>query len=155
MSQDTTPLASAINLAELSAHSAEAIAALVQMVQRQDEALRRLRADFDALDRDLKKFKVFTRTGEVEELRERIAELEGAAREDVPGSCQADRAKVLRAVLAANGGKMPAKEARNMMKLDESTFSRLLATLKDKIEVRPLRANRRAHLLVLRSIKEG
>lgn len=38
--------------------------------------VRGLRADFDALDRDLKRFKVFGKTGQVDELFEGLSELE-------------------------------------------------------------------------------
>ena len=67
--------------------------------------------------------------------------------EKEPTSAQADRAEILRALLAAHGGMMPAKLARQKMRLSESTFSRLLVTMDKWVEVRPLSTNKRAHLL--------
>ena len=48
---------------------------------------------------------------------------------------QKDRGEILRALIAANGGKMLAKEARQKMKMDKATFSRLLDTLRNDIEI--------------------
>jgi hypothetical protein len=47
---------------------------------------------------------------------------------------QKDRGEILLALLAANGGKMLAKEARKRMRLSEPRFSLLLRTLADEIE---------------------
>jgi len=63
-----------------------------------------------------------------------------------PQPMQKDRGEILRALLAANGGKMLAKEARKRMHLDRATFSRLLTAMKDYIEVRPYHLKSR-HLL--------
>jgi hypothetical protein len=67
-----------------------------------------------------------------------------------PQPMQRDRGEILRALLAANGGKMLAKEARQMMHLSRSQFSQLLATTKDNIEVKPyhLRKNQKMLFLV-------
>jgi len=43
-----------------------------------------------------------------------------------PHPMQRDRADILRALLAANGGKMLAKDARQKMHLGENRFSELL-----------------------------
>lgn len=64
---------------------------------------------------------------------------------------QIDRAEVLRAILARNGGKMLAKDVRKRMRVDKSTFSRLLAKMRNEIEVRPFHTDKRNYLLVLRS----
>jgi predicted DNA-binding protein (UPF0251 family) len=50
---------------------------------------------------------------------------------------------------------MLAKEARQKMKVSKTIFSRLLSTMKDKIEIRPLHSNKKYNLLVLRSVKDG
>jgi len=73
---------------------------------------------------------------------------EGARREPQP--LQKDRAEILRALLAANGGKMLAKEARQKMHLSKSLFSMLLATMDDYIEIKPLHSDNRRKLLILR-----
>ena len=50
---------------------------------------------------------------------------------------QKDRGEILRALLAANGGKMLSTDARKKMHLSRSRFSELLTTAKDEIEVKP------------------
>jgi hypothetical protein len=52
--------------------------------------------------------------------------------------------------MAANGGKMLAKEARNLMHLSKPLFSMLLATTKDDIDVKPYHLNKSWQVLVLR-----
>jgi hypothetical protein len=66
---------------------------------------------------------------------------------------QADQSTILRPLLAANNGKMLAKDARLKMRLSKTVFSRLVAGMKDDIEVRPFHADRKKHLLILRSAK--
>jgi hypothetical protein len=78
--------------------------------------------------------------------RRRIATLE---REE-PQPMQKDRGDILRALLAANGGKMLAKEARKRMHLSESRFSELLKSMDDAIEKRPYHLNRSAFVLILK-----
>ena len=63
---------------------------------------------------------------------------------------QRDRGEILRALIAVNGGKMLATDARKKMHLDRATFSRLLPTMKDEIEVRPYHLNKSWKVLVLR-----
>jgi uncharacterized membrane protein len=79
--------------------------------------------------------------------RQRIAKLEHKE----PQPLQRDRGEILRALLAANGGRMLAKEARQKMHLSRATFSQLLSTLKDKIEVKPYHLKGNQKLLVLKS----
>ena len=78
--------------------------------------------------------------------RQRLARLE---RVD-PQPLQKDRGEILRALIAANGGKMLATDARKMMHLSRSRFSKLLATVKDEIEARPYHLNKSWQVLVLR-----
>jgi len=78
--------------------------------------------------------------------RQRIAKLE---RVD-PQPLQKDRGEILRALIAANGGKMLATDARKKMHLSRSRFSKLLATMKDEIEARPYHINKSWQVLVLR-----
>jgi hypothetical protein len=66
------------------------------------------------------------------DIRQRIARLE----QRKPQPLQKDRGEILRALLAANGGKMLAKEARQEMHLSESRFSELLSKMKKYIEKR-------------------
>jgi len=79
--------------------------------------------------------------------RQRIAKLE---RPPEPQPMQKDRAEVLHALLAANGGKMLAKDARKKMHLSAERFSNLL-TVCDFIERKPLHSDRRKDILILKS----
>jgi uncharacterized coiled-coil protein SlyX len=63
---------------------------------------------------------------------------------------QKDRADILRALIAVNGGKMLAKEARQKMHLIKPRFSELLATMKDDIEIRPYHLKKNQKVLVLK-----
>jgi len=78
--------------------------------------------------------------------RQRLARLEKIE----PQPLQRDRGDILRALIAANGGKMLAKEARNKMRMDKATFSRLLATLTDEIDTKPLHQDKRRLLLIIK-----
>ncbi len=77
-----------------------------------------------------------------------IHELREATKKE-PQPLQKDRGDILRALLAANGGKMLAKDARQKMRLDKVLFSQLLAKAVD-IEIRPYRMDKRQKLLVLK-----
>ena len=68
-----------------------------------------------------------------------------------PTPSQKDRGEILRALLAANSGKMPAKEARQKMRLSESQFSQLLASMDGGIEQKPYHLDRRQKILILKS----
>jgi uncharacterized coiled-coil protein SlyX len=62
---------------------------------------------------------------------------------------QMDRANMLRLLLAANNGKMLAKDARHRLGLSESQFSQLLKTLKGLVEVRPFHQDGRQNVITL------
>lgn len=94
---------------------------------RQDEDIERLALDI-ALD------------------RKRITKLEKVK----PQPLQKDRAEILRALIAANGGKMLAKDARQKMRMDKATFSRLLDTLKDDIYIKPFHQDKRQLVLIIK-----
>jgi len=78
--------------------------------------------------------------------RQRLARLE---RVD-PQPLQKDRGEILRALIAANGGKMLAKEARQKMRLSKQTFSMLLASMSEYIETKPLHFDKRKDVLMLK-----
>lgn len=67
-----------------------------------------------------------------------------------PQPMQKDRGEILRALLAANGGKMPEKEARLKMRLSKSQFSQLLGSIKDHIELKPYHLDKRQKILMLK-----
>ena len=78
-----------------------------------------------------------------------IKQLQEAARRQ-PQPLQRDRADVLRALLAANGGKMLAKDARLKMHLSRSRFSELLASMDGEIELRPFHLKKNQKVIVLK-----
>jgi hypothetical protein len=77
--------------------------------------------------------------------RQRIAKLE---KRELP-PLQRDRGKVLQALIASSGGKMLAKQARQIMHLDKATFSRLSGTLSDSVTKKIYDLDRRQSVLVL------
>lgn len=76
----------------------------------------------------------------------RIAKLE--LRE--PHPLQRDRGEILRVLLAANGGKMLAKEARKKMRLSRSRFSELLSTMEDYIDTKSYHLHQNWKVLTLK-----
>jgi uncharacterized membrane protein len=78
--------------------------------------------------------------------RQRLAKLERIE----PQPLQKDRGEILRALIAANGGKMLAKDARQKMHLSESRFSELLATTNDHIEIKPYYLRKNQNVLILK-----
>jgi hypothetical protein len=78
--------------------------------------------------------------------RQRIAKLEHIE----PQPLQRDRGEILRALLAANGGKMLAMDARQKMRLRKDRFSKLLATC-DFIITKPYHLDRRQNVIILKS----
>jgi hypothetical protein len=78
--------------------------------------------------------------------RQRLAKLEGVE----PQPLQRDRGDILRALLAANGGKMLAKEARQKMHLSKNRFSELLKIC-DYVDTKPLHSDKRRDIIILKS----
>ena len=92
---------------------------------------------------------------EIDHLRENqeihaslLAKLKGKV-EPKGGPCQRDRGEILRALLAANGGKMFAKDARQRMRLPENRFSELLLTV-DDVEVNEYHLDKRRLVISLK-----
>ncbi len=78
-----------------------------------------------------------------------IGQLREAVRRE-PQPTQRDRSEILRALLAANGGKMLAKEARQKMHLRKDLFSQLLKVC-DFIELKPYHVDRRLTVIILKN----
>jgi hypothetical protein len=78
--------------------------------------------------------------------RQRLARLERVE----PQPLQKDRGDILRALLAANGGKMLAKDARQKMRLSKNRFSELLKIC-DFLDTRPLHSDKRKTVIILKS----
>ena len=79
--------------------------------------------------------------------RQRLTRLETPLE---PTRSQKDRGEILRALLAANDGKMPEKEARQKMHLSKAQFSQLLASMDGGIELKPYHLDRRQKILILK-----
>jgi cell division septum initiation protein DivIVA len=78
-----------------------------------------------------------------------IGQLREAAKKEVQ-PMQKDRGEILRALIAANGGKMLAKDARQKMHLTKQTFSMLIASMNEYIEIKPLHSDKRKDVLTLK-----
>jgi uncharacterized membrane protein len=104
-----------------------------------------LRLRLETLNREVEQFQVDLST-EIAYDRQRLTRLEQVE----PQPLQKDRGEILRALLAVNGGKMLAKEARQKMNLSKASFSVLLSTMKDDIETKKYHLNRSAKVLILR-----
>lgn len=108
---------------------------------------------------------------EVHDLKEKLTVLESTEEQDVSRICldiamdrqrlaklehkdpqplQKDRAEILRALIATNGGKMLAKDARQKMHLSKNRFSELLKTC-DFLDTKPLHSDRRKDVIILKS----
>jgi hypothetical protein len=99
---------------------------------------------------NLKKAKPHTTASKLEDLWEWVEEIDEKVA-TVPQPLQMDRGEILRALLAANDGKMLLKEARQKMHLNKPRFSELLATMTDYIETKPYHLNKSAKILILKS----
>jgi chaperonin cofactor prefoldin len=88
----------------------------------------------------------------VEALSKKIARLQAQveAQEKKPQPLQKDRGEILRALIAANGGKMLAKDARKKMHLTKPLFSMLLASMGDGVDIKPLHSDKRKRVLTLK-----
>ena len=128
--QDITNPASAINLAEISAHPAEAIATLREIVRLQGREIALLQEN-QTIQASL-----------IAKLKARIGPVisEGAKNKE----------EILKGLLALNGGKMPAKDVRQKMGMDKATFSRLIADA-EGVETRQMKTDKRKYLLILKS----
>jgi hypothetical protein len=67
-----------------------------------------------------------------------------------PQPMQKDRGDILRALLAASGGKLLAQDARKKMHLSKQLFSMLVASMGDYIETKPLHSDNRKLVLLLK-----
>jgi hypothetical protein len=78
-----------------------------------------------------------------------IGQLRDAAKKEAQ-PMQKDRGEILRALIATNGGKMLAKDARQKMHLGKEQFSLLLSRLGDYIETKPFRQDKRKLVLIIK-----
>jgi hypothetical protein len=142
MPQETTAIASAINLAEPGATvllPAQDLAAILHKVQSLEA---RVHSWEGRQDRDYERF-----SGDICDHGQRLKALEVLE----VGPTHRDRRDVLRALLVANNGKMLAKDARHRMHISESRFSELLASMEKEIEKRPYHLDRTQNIIILRT----
>jgi hypothetical protein len=78
--------------------------------------------------------------------RQRLARLEKIE----PQPMQRDRGEILRALLAVNGGRMLAKDARQKMHLGKEQFSLLLSKMGEYIETKPSHQDKRKLVLIIK-----
>ena len=123
--------------------SQEGLDQILQVVQHLQEQNCALNAKLEALQEIMPW---------VEALSKKIARLQAQveAQEKKPQPLQKDRGEILRALIAANGGKMLAKEARQKMHLSESRFSELLSRMDEYIDKRPYHLDRTQNIIILR-----
>jgi len=116
--------------------------------KRQDNLLQvvqNLLAENMALKRELEAFQEHVAQERAFD-RQRLARLEHKE----PQPLQKDRGEILRALIAANGGKMLAKEARQKMRISKSSFSQLLATMKDYLGIKGYHQDKRNLVLFIK-----
>ena len=115
--------------------------------------IERLKAHVESLDRKITEIAA-RQDEDCERITRDIAyDRQRLARLEMPGDptpSQKDRGEILRALLAAYGGKMAEKEARQKMRLSKSQFSQLLASMKDFIDLKPSSLDKRQKILVLK-----
>lgn len=115
---------------------------LRQIVQAQARQIEALNARLQCLEKDLDTL------SENQLIQLRI--INDLRKDKEPGQTSKDRADILSALLAANGGKMLIREARQKMHLSGVLFSQLLKTMKDDVETKPYHLNKSWKVLVLR-----
>ena len=118
----------------------EAVKWLITAYLEQGKVISQLKEDNAAM---------VTRINLLEENAEIHARILAKLKGDTLQPAQQDRREVLLALLEANGGKMPAKVARQKMRLTKPLFSQLIATMTDVIDTKPLHYDQRQKLLVL------
>ncbi len=115
----------------------EALKALVLEIQS-------LRLKVSALEGELASYREYNEYERSVD-RQRISKLERSE----PQPRQVNQATVLRALLAANGGKMLQSEARKKMRLSKSEFSKLLSTVREEIHIKPFYKDKRKNIVEL------
>ncbi len=116
----------------------DALQSLLQEVQQLREEVKSLEA---RQDQDFERLAI-----DIAHDRQRIAKLEHKE----PQPLQKDRAEILRALVAANGGKMLASDARKKMRLRKDTFSQMLKSC-DSVTLKPYHLDKRQMVIILKS----
>lgn len=118
---------------------------IVQAVQPLQERIKILEDEAEAL-------KAFQKTyyerfsGDILDHGQRLKRLEKVD----PQPLQRDRGDVLRALIAANGGKMLAKDARQKMHLGKEQFSLLLSKMEEYVGTKPFHQDKRKLVIFIK-----
>ena len=118
---------------------------IVQAVQPLQERIKTLEDEAEALKAFQKAY--YERfSGDILDHGQRLKRLEKVD----PQPLQRDRGDVLRALIAANGGKMLAKDARQKMHLGKEQFSLLLSKMEEYVGTKPFHQDRRKLVIFIK-----
>jgi uncharacterized small protein (DUF1192 family) len=118
---------------------------IVQAVQPLQERIKILEDEAEALKAFQKAY--YERfSGDILDHGQRLKRLEKVD----PQPLQRDRGDVLRALIAANGGKMLAKDARQKMHLGKEQFSLLLSKMEEYVGTKPFHQDRRKLVIFIK-----
>jgi len=124
------------------------IAALIQEManlrERCDDLSKELRMFREGFDKEI------TNLSEQDEIQLKLIKSLKITLQPDPQPAQRDRGDVLKALIAANDGKLLSKTAREKMHLDAPTFSKLVDSMPQDIEQKPFYKDKRQKILVLR-----
>lgn len=114
----------------------------------------RLREEIKALNSELRDLRYLIDRELERSFREIALDRQRLARLETPPDptpSQKDRGEILKALVAANGGKMPLKAVRQKMHLSKAQFSQLMASIDGGIEQKPSHLDKRQKILILKS----
>ena len=118
---------------------------IVQAVQPLQERIKILEDEAEALKAFQKAY--YERfSGDILDHGQRLKRLEKVD----PQPLQRDRGDVLRALIAANGGKMLAKDARQKMHLGKEQFSLLLSKMEEYVGTKPFHQDKRKLVIFIK-----
>ena len=138
-----------VSLADLRQIIAEAVQEAVRPLQDEVSDLRGIVARQDEKIAALEASQALQEDNQLIQLR-LINQLRETASKE-PTADQEDKIKILRALLAAHGGKMLMRDARRIMKMDSGNFSRLVAAAPEYVDIKKSKLNKRLTLLMLKS----
>jgi FtsZ-binding cell division protein ZapB len=125
--------------------------AVEQAIQPLQDEIEELRSDREKDRAEFERFKATHRTFAVQTTKDIEAIFEATIEATAkPQPLQKDRGDILRALIAANGGKMLAKDARQKMHLGKEQFSLLLSKMKECIGTKPFHQDRRKLVLFIK-----
>jgi FtsZ-binding cell division protein ZapB len=125
--------------------------AVEQAIQPLQDEIEELRSDREKDRAEFERFKATHRTFAVQTTKDIEAIFEATIEATAkPQPLQKDRGDILRALIAANGGKMLAKDARQKMHLGKEQFSLLLSKMEEYVGTKPFHQDRRKLVLFIK-----